>query len=317
MPGDSSRHAPAAAAAARMTLQLANLFCKQLACTQHLSTTAESSLAGFAAVNDSQVLFRRAQAQLLLQRHTEAAADCAAALAAAQQCRASCTAAAVKECQELLLQVKETSARQHSDSAGHVRPEAPAPAAACSVQMPQQQTQQQQEPPHGPSLEQLNMLLAYQQQQAHQYCLQRQQGGVPLLPQALSLQLQHGLRLAPDQQTQQQDKQQLQSSARATIQCCYSTQRGRHLVAAADIRAGSVVLAEMPLAAVPLKPQRRQQSQPQQRNDLLAQTGTRLLQSSSSRSSSSNSGRRCSWCFQVLGMSVWPCPACPLVGAQH
>jgi hypothetical protein len=284
------------------------------------SATTLSLRAGFAAVACLQVLFRRAQAYLLLQRHTEAAADCAAAVVAAQQCGAPGTAAAVKECKELLLQIKEASTQQHIDSAaGDMQPEASAPAAVCrSMQvLPQQQAQQQQEPPHGPSLDQLNILLAYQQQQAQQYCLQQQQqqqqqhkGSVPLLPEAVSLQLQHGLRLAADQQSQQQQDQQQLSAAPATIQCRYSSSRGRYLVAAADIPAGSVVLAEMPLAAVPVKHQRQQQSQPQQHNDLPAQIGTRPSQTSSS------SGQRCSWCFQALGMSVWPCPACPLVGPK-
>lgn len=255
-----------------------------------------------------QVMFRRAQAHLLLQRHAEAAADCRAALAAVQQCRTPGAAAAVKDCRDLLqhvearMQQQGVSTPQQCPSTNRTVPR------VC----PQAQTQdyQQQGPRSGPSLAQINMLLAYQQQEAHKYVQQLHAQDQPELQQghaglaeSLRFQLRHKLRLADTQQLCAEGVQQQEPSHVATVRCCYSAARGRYLVATADIPAGTVVLAEMPLAAVPIKPQKQQQGNSSKQLSAGVTQGRR----------GSNGGPRCGWCLEAIGISAWPCPACSLV----
>jgi hypothetical protein len=92
------------------------------------------------------------------------------------------------------------------------------------------------------------------------------------------------------------------------IRCCYSAGKGRYLVATTNIPAGTVVLGEWPLAAAAVKPQKQRQTKPA--GHFVASTGGKPLRSSGGRSSGC---QRCGWCCKVLGASVWPCPACPLV----
>lgn len=257
-----------------------------------------------------QVLFRRTQAHLLLNSYAAAEQDCQAAVAAAQQCGAPGTAAAVQECQELLLKIK--AQRPNNISTG--QPQLEQSAATDSVQqlMPSGRPQQRQQPAHGPSLEQLDMLLTYQQRQAQQYLLQQQQHCHVHVRDSVSSLLQGKLCVTDsqqqhtEQQHQRQPQVQLESGHAQSIRCCYSAAKGRYLVAATDIPTGTVLLAEWPLAAVAVKPQKQQAKCT---GNSVTSTGGRQLRSGSN----SSNHPRCGWCFMVLGMSIWPCHACPLV----
>jgi hypothetical protein len=110
-----------------------------------------------------------------------------------------------------------------------------------------------------------------------------------------------------NQQQESQPQDQQEPARMLPIRCCYSAGKGRYLVAATDIPAGTIVLAEWPLAAAAVKPPRKQQAK--RAGTSVAATGGKSLRSSGG----SSSGQRCGWCFKVLGGSVWSCPACPLV----
>ena len=277
------------------------------------------------ACSAAQVLYRRAQAHLLQQHFSEAAADCQAASAAAQECGAP--TAAIQDCQQLLAHVQ--AAELLHNSTGQGRCTASALAASQHKQQhsvlgqlpvgPSSQKQlSKEQPPSGCSLQQLDMLLAYLQQQAQDLLNQQQQqqqqqqhghGLQAMLVHSTDTLLQQQYRQEQQQyrqaaektqytQQEQQEQQQRQQDHGPSIRCRYSAAKGRHLVAARDIPAGAVLLAELPLAAVAVRPKRQTQVH-----------GSRVQQQQQQQG-------RCSWCFGPLRLVIWPCCGCPLVSLQ-
>jgi hypothetical protein len=128
-------------------------------------------------------------------------------------------------------------------------------------------------------LQQLDQLLRHHQQQAQLHLAQQQQ----------QQQQQQGLACSSSSSTRG-----VQPTA-VSLRCRLVPGKGRTLVAGSAIPPGTLLLAEMPLAAVPTK------------RGVAGSTTT-------SSSSSKEAPATCSWCFgAVPPWRVWPCEGCPLV----
>jgi hypothetical protein len=107
----------------------------------------------------------------------------------------------------------------------------------------------------------------------------------------------------------QQTQLQQQGQHSNLLRCCYSAPAGRHVVAAADIAPGSLLLVEQPLAAVTVRQRRNATG-----SSAAAAAAAAVGQTAAKEADGAAAGW-CEWCFGPLGVSYWTCTDCPLVSA--